>query len=241
MRNSGGGAPGSRIRSIHQPNNRLLEQLDKAPDAHIKEYRAMQMAAIVGAEQLAWVENQQARNRLSGAVEWLAQRCRDGELVAYARPSVVGALYPMPAWEWNAENTLQRYVIEGTCQRYFPEVGQTWSAYVFFDRAAVEAATATLANAPALVSTLDLQRLSRYLRLAVNLALAKGYTSHENPDTQAVREAEVKAAWGQAMPDVPQSQKAIEAIVKVIGFPNSTAILQGKASRTRKTAGSSDH
>ena len=225
MLNSGGGAPGSRpSRSIARPDNGLLEQLARTPNAHVRDYWAERTKPLICAEQAAWVENKQARNRLSTTVEWLAQRCRDGQLVAYARLVGGGTLFPMDPSEWNVENALQRFVCEGSFKRYFREGAQTWSVYAFFDRAAIEAATATLANVPAFLSDLDLQRVSPYLRMAVKLALAKGYTSPESPDTQAVREAEVRAAWQEAMPGVPQSEKAIEAIAKVIGFPNPTAI-----------------
>lgn len=238
MLNSGGGAPGSRPRSLHQSNNPLLEQLAKTPDAHVRDYRAERTRQLVRAEQADWVENQQARDRLSATVEWIAQRCRDGELIGYVRLVAGGTLYPMEPSEWNVENALQKFVCEGSFKRYFRGAAQPWTVYAFFDRAAVEKATATLANAPAFLSDLDLQRVSPYLRMAVKLALAKGYTSPESPDTQAVREAEVRAAWHDSMPDIPQSKKAVEAIVKVIGFPNPTAIRQGTASRSRKTAGS---
>lgn len=232
--NSGGGAPGGRpMPSIaRRPSatnlGSLSELILKDANSHVYAYWT---EGRVSAEQATWAENQKARERLFDAFEWLAQRCRDGEIIAHARLARGGSLFPMKSSEWNVENALQHFVSEGSFKRYFPEFNQSCTAYAFFDRAEIENAVAVFANAPATVSNLDLQSLSPYLRLAVKIALTKGYTSPECTDTQAVKEAEVRAAWQGAMPEIPQSQNAIEAIVKVMGFPNSKAILQGKAGK----------
>jgi len=201
------------------------------PDAHVWAYREEQLNVLVREEQNAWVQNHVACERLVSTVEWLAQQCRDERLIAYARPSAVGALYPMKAIEWNRENPFDWFVRKGTFNRYFADYQQTWDCYVFFDRTELLNAVATLSHAPTMVQQVDLGSLSPYLRLAVKLALSKGYTSRDAAETQNIREAEVEAAWDEAMPDIPRSNNAIGAIAKVIGFPDATAIRHGQSKK----------
>lgn len=179
-----------------------------------------------------WRRNMGARMRLADTVEWLAQRCRDGELPSYARPREGGALWPITAWEWNIENVLVDFVSNGGMKRYFPELKMTLDAYIFFNKADLERVTVALAHASIRVAEVDLSRLSPYLRLAVSLALAKGYDSPLTAETQPIREAEIRAAWANAMPRIPMSDTAIQAIAKVLGFPNPKAILQGKSAKS---------
>jgi hypothetical protein len=189
--------------------------------------------------QIRWKLNLEASARLVASVEWLAQGCRDEELTAFARPRTVGDLWPMFAWEWNIENPLQNIVSDGGGKRYFPEFKQTWDVYVFFDRDAVTHAISVFEHAPVGVIEADLAQLSPYLRMAVKLALRHGYTSPEAAETAPVREAHIRAAWSDALPDIPESKTMVEAIAKITGFPNPNAIQQGQRGAEKKKSAAS--
>jgi len=242
--NSGGG--GYRILTkapvLPQRHNRFQQQDSPTqrpekvpPNAHVWAYR---LRAQLNAEQAAWDKNKLARDRLMETFEWLAQRCRDGRITAYARVVAGGPLYPLRESEWNLENAFAHFISGGSFERFFPEFKGRRSAYLFFDRAQIESAVAVLGKKTTTVSSSDLSSLSPLLQLAVKLALAKGYTSKEATDTQAVREAEIRAAWTDALPDVTITQKMIEAISKVMSFPDAKAIQQGLSkAKIRKSAG----
>jgi hypothetical protein len=190
---------------------------------------------LVRSEQLAWTENQKAFDRLSDSFEWLAQRCRDCDIVAYARLEVGGALYPMTPFEWNVEGALEHFVSKGSFKRFFPQFKQAWSAYVFFDRNELIRVAGTLSGASAIVSDVDLESVSPYLRFAVRLAVAKGYAK-PGAVTADARRADIEEKWKDAFPDVPLSGKLREALTTLTGWPDPDAIKRGQLGGHKKRA-----
>ncbi len=223
----GGGARGSgSFGSIPLPRK-------ERHDFHVEDWRAE-------LRQPRWEENGRAMERLEQAVEWLAQRCRDAELTSYARfRDVGGNLWPMWSVEWNVESALFHFVIHGGKKRHFPQLKQTgpFESFVFFEKAELLAALKREPASPLLVGEADLSRLSPYLQSAVRLALKKGYTSRETCDTNPVREAEIRAAWPDLLPEVTISKNAVEAIARVIGFPDNNAIGTGLRAKADKKGG----
>lgn len=223
----GGGARGS-----HSFKNASIP-LPRHKDFHEQDWRAEQRQPI-------WEENGRALERLEQSVEWLAQRCRDSVLTAHARLKDVGGnLYPMRAGEWNVESPLFHFVINGGRKRLFSQLKYSgpFESYLFFDKAELLDVLKREPDAQLLVGEADLSRLSPYLQMAVRMALRHGYTSREACDSTPVREAEVRSAWSELLPDVPFSGKALQAIAKVIGFPDSKAIAAGKLAATPKAGG----
>lgn len=177
--------------------------------------------------QKRWAANNAAFIRLLDSVEWLAQRCRDGQLQSYARPSDAGQLWPMFDWEWNAENVLEKIISTGGGLRYFAEMKHTWNCYVFFARTDVERLTLTFHGAPASVAMSDLSRLSPYLRFAVSLALREGWVEGAKIPSTKERGRVVRTAWTEAMPDVPFSSGQIKIVSDAVGWPDVPKIKAG--------------
>lgn len=210
------------------------------PISHISTYWAhkirVQRAEAVSAEQARWEDNRERNSRLTTAVNWIATKCRDGLLQSYCRFMSGGKLMAMEAHEWNVDYPLSTFLDGGTFDRWFTQVSppRQWSVYVFFDLHQLQCEIQSLANAPLTVAHTDLGRLSPYVQLAIKVALSNGYFSAEDDETQPVREAEIEAAWADALPDIPFSKTARDAIAKVIGFPNLEAIEQGKRALAKK-------
>lgn len=188
---------------------------------------------------VAWIENGRALERLMKAVNWLSQRCRDGDLKPYARPAGGGEVMPMRASEWNIDNPLEQFVKKGGCRRVFHIGGYAsppMDSYIFFDRAELQEVLAREPDAPQIVGQADLTRLSPYLRLAVHIALARGYFDGAACDTQDAREEEVRAAWPNFIADIEPVDSTIKQIAKLMAFPDRKAIELGKrGGRTRKS------
>lgn len=220
--------------------SRMVVPVDKDHRSHVlaRERHLANLAhqAAVEHEQQQWEANNLSFARLTSVVEWLAQQCRDGSLRTFYRFATGGALFDMAPSDWNVDRPLQMFVADGGYKRWFVNNGTSnqWPVLIFFDQSQLAKAIAAFSHAPDTVAVTALERLSPYLKLAVRLAVAKGYSSPDAADTQPVREAEVAAAWNAALPGVPPSRTAIEAIAKVMGFPNPTAILQGKSRRSGK-------
>jgi hypothetical protein len=231
--NSGGGA--RFIQSLERPSppyrQHVIDRID-----HIYETRR---AEAVASEQALWEENHVLASRLTNVFDWIAGKCRDSELASFCRFKTGGQLMPIEPHEWNIEFPTARFLAKGSYSRWFVTVQppKQWDVYLFFDRANLQRAIANLAHAPVVVPVHAIDALSPYLKLAVKIALAKGYVSEADDETQPVREAEVKAAWDEALPDVPWSETAGQAIAKVMGFPNANAIRQGRQARLSEKGG----
>lgn len=228
MGNSGGGAPGGAGRgqsasraSIVDPV--LLSEWTRQQNAHVHEWKLEE-------RQREWVANQEAAKRLRNTINWLAQCCRDSLLPSYARFRSGGNLWAIKAWEWNVDDPLNNFVSTGGPKRHFTELKHSgpYEAFLFFARADLDRLFERAALSPLQVSKADLTRLSPYLQMAVRLALQKGYYGKECSDTQAVREAEVRAAWPQFMGSVPISENMIQQVARLMGFPDPEAIERGK-------------
>lgn len=227
--NSGGGAPGrSRIpeRKISRP---LITQ-DLIPREIAHQRNAHVYAWHVEKRQRHWQENKQAGARLLAVVNWLAQRCRDGHLISYARLRSGGGLWPMADSEWNVDDPLTAFVCSGGHKRYFREFKSPgpYEVYLFFAKSDLQAILDRYALVPVNVKELDLGRLSPNIQLAVRLALRKGYFSKATCETQPVREAEVRAAWPDELPDIPMTENSIKTIARMMGFPDRVAMERGR-------------
>ncbi len=230
LMNSGGGAPGGGRAAARPEISPVLADALKQQNAHVVEW-------MFSLSQSRWEENQRCIQRLKGTVDWMAQKCRDAELHSHARRKIGGGLYEMFAWEWNVENEMQLFVSQGGFNRYFYEVSpaRTFEVYIFFRRSEIAAVLEGQSAAPLLVRETDISSLSPYTQLAVRLALAKGYLSKASCETQAIREAEVRAAWPTAMPDVPITENAVSMVARMMGFPDAEAIQRGQQGGRAKT------
>lgn len=216
-----------------QEYNRRHKPQPRRYHEHVLDFKAVQLEPI-------WEENKQATKRLLDCVEWLAQQCRDGELMPFARPSSGGDIMPVEASEWNIDNPLEQFVEKGGSRRRFVVNGYAtplMDSFAFFDRENLRAVLARQPDAPLIVGQADLSRLSPYLRLAVHVALERRYFAGDPIDAAPAREAEVKAAWQRYLPDVPMTPAGVKQLAKLIGFPHSEAIRQGqRGGQRRKTA-----
>lgn len=189
--------------------------------------------------QVAWVENGLAVARLMRAVNWLAQRCRDGDLKPYARPASGGEVMPMLASEWNIDDPFEQFVMKGGNRRRFISGGYAsppMESFVFFDRTELQEVLAREAGAKLEIGTVDLSRLSPFLRLAVRVAIEQGYFSDSATPKIAARAYQIEVLWNEYLPGVPFSPSAAEQLARFIGFPDAKAIENGrKGGRGRKS------
>ncbi len=235
--------PSRSIVSPHNPGPSTNEAEAKSSDAHVLAFalhkEIVERARQIESEQALWEANKRATERLARAVEWLAQQCRDGVLKSHWRLASGGLVLQMLPSDWNVDDPLASFLPEGGYERWERGTAGLFKSkvYIFLERDELTKAVSTFAHAPVLVREQDLAMLSPLLRLAIKLALKNGYTSPERQQTEDVRKAEVRAAWAAAMPDVPDSGNNVEAIARVMGFPNTKAIRQGQlGQKARKRA-----
>jgi hypothetical protein len=89
-------------------------------------------------QQELWEENASAVVRLKGAVECLAQQCRDGAIKSYARMVHGGELHKMEPSEWFVDDPFSEFVMRGGNDRQFSAYSAPTAAYVFLDRLAIK-------------------------------------------------------------------------------------------------------
>lgn len=198
-------------------------------DSHVHEWKLEQ-------EQARWEQGRAEEKRLHQVVDWLAQRCRDEQLRSYARFRTGGSLWPMAAWEWNVDNPLATFVLQGGHKRLFRELKMpgSFDVYLFFQKPELATLLDGMGLGTAVASELDLSKLSPFLQMAVRLAIKNQYFSRASCETMPVREAEVEAAWHDFLPDVPASANAVKMIARVMGFPDPLSIQQGSKGRKGK-------
>lgn len=188
-----------------------------------------------------WEANGKALKRLNQSVDWIAQKCRDGELKAFWRFRLGGGpLREMNAYEWNVDAPLFTFVSEGGNTRYCRELKNQgpWETFVFFEKQQLLDVLKREPDAPLIVAEADLARLSPYLRLAVHVALQRRYFDRDSCETKDSREAEIEAAWNKFIPDIAPVRSTVEHLAKLMTFPNPEAIGQGqKGARSRKSGG----
>lgn len=218
----GGGAG----QSYQQPKRHLWPK-----DFHVHDWHAEKRQPL-------WEENGRALQRLNQTIEWLAQRCRDGELTSHARFQTGGSnLFPMRAGEWNVESAFFHFVMNGGKKRHFFQLQRSgpYEAYVFFEKLELLEVLRREPDAPLLVGEADLSRLSPYLRLAVHVALERGYFDKDSCETKDVRKAEIERAWRDFIPDVEPVESTLRELAKLVAFPDPEAIEQGqRGAQSRK-------
>lgn len=210
-------------RSIGSP--RPLSRSKPEPIEHRKDWQAATLHKD-------WEANNLAVSRLNRTVEWIAQKCRDGDLTSFWRMRIGGgAVRPMMAHEWNVDAPISTFVTDGGHKRYCPELQNPgpWETYVFFERRQLLDILERDPEAPLIVAREDLARLSPYLRLAVHIAMKRKYFEGEKIDKAAARSAEIEAAWKDFLPDVPMTPAAVTSLTKLIGFPDRKAIERGQS------------
>lgn len=214
-------------------NPRPREPVRYAPIEHVLDWKAEKLH-----EQ--WEANRSAAERLNKSVDWIAQKCRDGELRSFYRLRVGGGpVMPMSAHEWNVDIPLMTFVSNGGNNRFCRDLKSAgpFDTFVFFEKDELLNVLRREPNAPLVVSESDLSRLSPYLQGAVRLALRKGYTSRKACETNPVREAEIRGAWPDLFPGITISDNAVEAITRVIGFPDNRSIGTGLRAKAKKGGG----
>jgi hypothetical protein len=226
--NYGGGAPGGSSGPARKIGRPMITQGFLPPEL-VKQQNAHVFAWHLERREMAWERNKAAATRLRETVNWLAQRCRDSEIGSYARLRSGGGLWPMTAWEWNIDDPFTTFVCNGGHKRFFPEFKSSgpYEAFLFFSRTGMAAVLDRFGRTPLQVFEADLSRLSPYIQLAVRLALRKGYFGKDSCDTQAVREAEVRAAWPDAMREIPMTENTVQLVARTMGFPDTVAIQRG--------------
>lgn len=227
-------------RSLASPSYDRPKPPPPSFDAHIiakNNYDAARLhSQQVDAEQRLWEANLQAHDRLQRAVEWLAQKCRDSKLTAFARLAIGGALFRVGSWEWNVDDPLKSIVSAGGHTRIFSEFdrSRSYPSYLFFDRADLGRVIATLAHVPASIAMADLEKLSPYIRFAVSLAKANGFTAPDKRQSKKMRQNLIRAAWAEAMPGIMMSDTQVDALALVMGWPNQSAIENGLTGPKRR-------
>jgi len=224
----GAGAGGSYSSQSMQHN-----PVARPKDFHVQDWRAEQRQPL-------WEENARALERLEQAVEWLAQRCREGELTSHYRRRTGGSnLVRMRDADWNLENPLFHFVIYGGTRRRSgaAKPSSLIDSYLFFEKAELLAAIEQEPAAQLVVREWDLSRLSPYLQLAIRVALARKYFARANCETQAIREAEVEGAWPDLISDIEAVPSMVTAIARVINFPDADAIKKGRLGGQRRKTG----
>ncbi len=128
------------------------------PDEHMKDWKAERLNKD-------WETNARALERLNRSVDWIAEKCRDGELKAFWRfQSGGGPVLPMQAHEWNVDFPLAKFVIEGGNKRYCVEFKNPgpFECYIFFEKAELLALLKCQPEVQLIVGEADLSQLSPY-------------------------------------------------------------------------------
>lgn len=207
--------------SLSEPRRR---QVTYAPIEHLKDWRAQML-------HVDWEQNRRAVKRLFECVDWIAQRCRDGELTAFWRLQTGGGpILPMRADEWNIDNPFSTFVASGGNKRLCRELkyGGPFEIFVFFEKRELQEVLKHQPEVPLIVGETDLSRLSPYLRLAVWVALEQGYSSEGDTPKLAERSYQVRRRWDEYLPGVPFSESAANQLARFIGFPDAQAIANGQ-------------
>lgn len=119
-------------------------------------------------EQQAWERNQAAVKRLRAACDWLDVRLRDDVLKGWTRlVCVASPPEMMTADQWFCDTFKERFV-PGQYKRWCQSPLMQRDAYIFIDRATLEAALHV--QAEPVVAGLDMNTLSPFLRLAIRVA-----------------------------------------------------------------------
>lgn len=128
---------GRRMFGIEWTGEELLVRMG-VPDPEFRQLSADQVQRFE--------DNMAAQRRLKQVAEWIAQRCRDGELSTYYRYCRGGALFEMAPHEWNIERPLANFWVFGGHDRRVPDNARRFSeqVYVFAGRDTLLKAASTI-------------------------------------------------------------------------------------------------
>lgn len=222
-----------------RPSTEEVEAADHHVEAWFRNKAALRRKLALEDEQTRWEMNRASLDRLTGAIEWLAQQCRDNRVTSYYRWRIGGQLVQMAPADWNIEFPLEKFAASGGYKRWFANAKPPaeYPVYIFFDRAAVEQAASMFSQRPKKVPIADLTALSPYLRFAIELAKSRDWAGVDA--TFDARCADVRAEWTSGMGDVPMSTLMVESIARVGAFPNPKAIRHGQMRGKPNKTGSS--
>jgi hypothetical protein len=183
-----------------------------------------EMPLPVSVLQSKWEANEVALTRLTNAAKWLGDKCRNHSVKTASTPQVNFPLSEAQSLNWNCTNDVDYWVRDGSIDVHVVGYVKSHRHLAFVLRADLEREMKTLEHSESIVSDTDLSRLPPYLKFAVDIALAQNWLIDGRKDTSAVREAIVIEKWSDAFPDIDLSNATKEAIAKVLGIPDATAI-----------------
>lgn len=172
-----------------------------------------------------WESDKAVNERLMSVIEWIAGRCRDGDLETRFRWVTGGPAFPVPAHVWNVEPVVKRMFVE--CQTAF------WSdafrankpTYIFVTRDSLTRCLTAIGGAT--VDGQDLAGLSPYLQIAVSLALKY----RDDPMSKVALVATIKEEW-RKLHGGDITDTAANHIAATIRPPDKSAIEYGKKARS---------
>lgn len=183
-----------------------------------------------------WAANVAALCRLRGSSNWLLEQFRNGQIRAFSRSvGKPGEPVAMPPDEWFVEDTFKTRFVAGRYDRWLPRMTRPTPAYIFVDRAGIERAISTLANASAVVTTTDLSACSSYLRFAVAFSLK--YRDNLGEWSRPAIEAQLRQDWNMANPTDQMSPTMAERMSYVVKAPDPGAMAIGATGAAAKKKG----
>lgn len=184
--------------------------------------------------------NEARKDRLLHVAHWLVTKARDGHIATFAQGGGFGELEYMSPSEWNVPDYMNTFVRHGFFNRTLaiddgrqsslprgPEGFGVWSA-IFFDKDGIELEleiddVSYQTSAPS-----DIDKLSPYLRHAVNVALALNFREANSNAvvggrrvTRPSLETEIKSHWDAQVMGCPLSDKMAERLSYIIRHPES--------------------
>ena len=158
--------------AVRRPMRELLPQHDQ----HFVDWKAHQLQLSMTDQQQKWEENQQLVKRIQSAADWLEERFLDGKIFIWTRYVDFAADFElMPPGEWPSVDAFKSHIRPGKYDRWIESPNSIQcSAYIFVDRASLEAELASLAHASLTVSDIDLTAMPEPLKIAIRIALHTG-------------------------------------------------------------------
>lgn len=172
-----------------------------------------------------WAIDNAARKRLLAAIEWVAERCRNGDLETHLRWVGGGDHFAVAANVWYVEPVIEKRFSECQAKVWSNASRQNLPAYIFVTRDSLTRCLTAIGAAT--VDGQDLAGLSPYLQIAVSLAL-KYRDDTVSKDGLVLT---IKEAW-KKLHGEDISTTAAEHIAATIRHPDKRAIEYGKKARS---------